>query len=120
MVHPDLQLVDILSAHPISQFLDRFRRPSAIFFKHIEQRARSCQLPSNGTAAGTVSCVVQHGIPQNLIMMSRLARSFRAGDIEIRRSGLNCALTPADEVMTTRKDFRINLNGQWSNIAPRW
>ena len=70
MVHPDLQLVDILSAHPISQFLDRFRRPSAILFKHIEQRARSCQLPSNGTAAGTVSCVVQHGIPQNLIMMS--------------------------------------------------
>ena len=43
---------------------------------------------------------------------------FRAGDIEIRRSGLNCALTPADEVMTTRKDFRINLNANGRILHP--
>src|SRR6516165_8622169 len=74
-VHSDLQLVVVLSAHPISQFLHRFRWPSAIFFKNIEQCPRSCH-PSNGTAAGMVSCIVQHRIPHERDHHVPSARSF--------------------------------------------
>src|SRR6266545_917065 len=62
-VHPDLQPIGILSAHPFSQFLDGGCPSSAILLEHFEECAGSFQPSSIGGTARVVGCVVWHGVP---------------------------------------------------------
>ena len=62
-VHPHLQLIGVLSAHPFSQLLDGGCPSAAILLEHLEQRARPFQPPSIGITAGVAGCVIRHGVP---------------------------------------------------------
>src|SRR5258708_1690607 len=62
-VHPDLQLVGILRAHPVAQLLDRGSPSSAIFLEHLEQRPCPLQPPSIAIIADTVGCFAWHVVP---------------------------------------------------------
>src|SRR5215472_6756385 len=62
-VHPDLQLVGVLRAHPVTQFLDRGSPSSAIFLEHVQQRTRAVQPPAIGTTTDAPDELFRHGVP---------------------------------------------------------
>jgi len=62
MTHPVLQLIEALSAHPISKFLDRRRPSSAIFLEQVTQRFESLPLPFYRVTVRVIDMLIQHGV----------------------------------------------------------
>jgi hypothetical protein len=108
-IHSELQLIGILSTHPVSQFLDRDCPSSTIFLEHFKERARPLQPPSNGVSANVVGYLVWHGVPSAHYLGPR---GTRAPDPKAHRRCLNCTLRALPHDDALREKIRSILNGR--------
>src|SRR5262249_2741537 len=62
-VHPDLQLVGVLRAHPVTQFPERGGRSPLISLTPAHQRKRPIQPPAIGPTTAATDELFRHGVP---------------------------------------------------------